>query len=123
MRTPYGMFPEYHTSLDNLDFIDEECLQDTVNKYLEVINMIERNRIYINTNPKCEPQLGKRGLYRAIGGGKQAVDHKAITWLLNLSDGNHSLLDICERSDVDFKTVAESAEALINANLLVEKAK
>ena len=63
-----------------------------------MLDVIENNAIYINTLPKCEPQLGKRGLYGAIGGDKDAAAaNMAMLWILNLSDGQHSLLDIAER--------------------------
>jgi aminopeptidase-like protein len=65
---------------------------------------------YLNQNPHCEPQLGKRGLYRAIGGqaGEKSME-MALLWVLNLSDGRYSLLDIAERSNLPFQTLAQAA--------------
>ncbi|MBA4057751.1 MAG: peptidase M28, partial [Marivirga sp.] len=67
-RTPFGQYIQYHTSADNLDFIDPVSLEDSYDTYLEIINILEANRKLINQNPKCEPQLGKRGLYDLKGG-------------------------------------------------------
>src|SRR5204862_1148447 len=61
-RTPNGRFPEYHTSDDNLQLVRPECLADTLRKCLLVFDVLERNSTYVNVNPKCERQLGRRGL-------------------------------------------------------------
>ena len=120
-RTPHGRFPEYHTSADNLNFIRAESLADSLKKYIEIIEVIENNRKYLNTNPKGEPQLGKRGLYSTFGGRKDSNLYElALLWVLNLSDGKHSLLDIAERSGLSFSAVQEAAKALINCELLEE---
>lgn len=121
-RTPHGRFPEYHTSADNLDFVQPEYLADTFQTYLTVIEILEKNKKYLNTNPKCEPQLGKRGLYETMGGRKNANQMElAILWILNLSDGNHNLLDICEKADYPFEVIVEGTKLLIEQGLLVEK--
>lgn len=121
MRTPYGRYPEYHTSADDLTFVRPECLADSFEKYLAVLNVMENNRTYINLNPKCEPQLGKRGLYRLIGGDRETgFDQMSLLWVLNLSDGNHSLLDIAKRSGYEFTKIRKAAEALIENGLLNE---
>ncbi|MDD3223515.1 MAG: DUF4910 domain-containing protein [Clostridium sp.] len=119
MRTPYGSFPEYHTSADNLNFIDDKSLGDTFDKYIKIIFTIEKNNTYLNLNPKCEPRLGKRGLYGNLGGkGKYEHDELVLFWVLNLSDGKNSLLDISERANVDFIRVKSAADALLKAGLL-----
>jgi len=118
-RTPHGRFPEYHTSADNLDFIKPEMLADSFEKYLAVFDILENNRYFLNTNPKCEPQLGKRGLYRVMGGLTDAgAAEMAMLWILNLSDGHHSLLDIAERSGIAFTTIKETAHILHGHKLL-----
>jgi aminopeptidase-like protein len=84
-----------------------------------VVSLLERNRCYVNQNPKCEPQLGKRGLYRKVGGeARNPTRELAMLWVLNLSDGRHSLLQIAERSGIDFDTIAAAAEQLSGAGLL-----
>ncbi len=118
-RTPHGRFPEYHTSDDNLNFVRPAALVDSLAKYLDVIAVLENNRTYRNLNPMCEPQLGKRGLYSALGGRKDAqASQMAMLWVLNLSDGEHSLLDIAEQSNLSFALLAEIAQTLQTHELL-----
>jgi len=120
-RTPHGRFPEYHTSADDLDFVKSESLSDSFSKYNQIINLVDNNRKYLNTNPKGEPQLGKRGLYSTMGGRKDASKYEmALLWVLNLSDGQHTLLDIAERADIAFPSIQEAATALVDCGLLVE---
>lgn len=120
-RTPYGRYPEYHTSADNLDLVRPESLAGSLRTYLSVMEVLEANRRYINLNPKCEPQLGRRGLYRMIGGDDHGRQRElALLWVLNLSDGKHSLLDIAERSKMPFRSVQEAAQALLEVDLLRE---
>ena len=119
MRTPYGRFPEYHTSADNLDFISADALEDSLMTYKEVVGIADANGRYLNLNPKCEPHLSKYGLYRQVGAGAQLPpDQTAILWVLNQSDGTKSLVDIASRSDVDFWEISKAASALESAGLL-----
>jgi len=121
MRTPHGRYPEYHTSADNLEFLNLACLVDSFRKCLSVVSVIEHDTVYVSLNPKCEPQLGKRGLYRAVGGQAEgAVDELAMLWVLNLSDGQHSLMDIAERAGCPFEAVKIAADALHTHGLLRE---
>lgn len=118
-RTPYGQFPEYHTSADNLDLIRPEALTQSFETFLAIFEMLERDGTYLNLSPKGEPQLGKRGLYAAIGGRSDTKDRQmALLWVLNQSDGGHSLLDIAERSGIDFALIADAAETLVAHDLL-----
>ena len=121
MRTMYGEFPEYHTSADNLDFVQEKFLSDSFSKYLSVIYLLENNNSYLNLNPKCEPHLDKRGLYEMLGG-KKNIDskQKAILWILNLSDGKNSLLDISNISGIDFSILKSTSDLLVEHNILKE---
>lgn len=121
MRTPHGCYPEYHTSADNPDFVRPEHLAESLSICAAIINGIERNRKYINRNPKGEPQLGRRGLYDMVGGrSDRRLRELAMLWVLNLSDGTASLLDISERSGLDFKVIAEAADLLLTHGLLRE---
>lgn len=118
-RTPHEKFLEYHTSADDLTFVKPENMAKTLYRYLTVLEVIEGDGIYLNRNPKCEPQLGKRGLYRAMGGvASQPLDELALLWVLNLSDGSHSLLDIAERGELPFETILQAARRLEGAGLL-----
>jgi aminopeptidase-like protein len=121
MRTPHGQFPEYHTSADNLEFIVLKSLDDSFSKCLSILNVIENNAIYLNQNPKCEPQLGKRGLYSAIGGQSDGKTQElAMLWVLSFSDGKNSLLDISDRSGMPFAVIHHAAEALKRSRLIEE---
>ena len=118
-RTPHGEFPEYHTSADNLSFVRPEHLAGSLTMYRSVMEMLEANRRYLNLNPKCEPQLGRRGLYRHAGGyGGGAEREMALLWVLNLSDGTMTILDIAERSGLTFQAVRAAAEDLLEHGLL-----
>jgi len=118
-RTPHGTFPEYHTSADDLSFVSPHALSKSFSTCVSIFSILERNRTYLNTNPKCEPQLGERGLYRMMGG---STDNKtsemAMLWVLNLSDGNYSLLEIAERAQLSFDSIFDAATALKQHGLL-----
>ena len=121
MRTPHGQFPEYHTSADNLDLVQPRFLADSFSKCLTILQVLEGNRTYLNANPKCEPQLGRRGLYGAIGGQAEGQSRElAMLWVLNLSDGGNSLLDIVEKSGLSFQLIKKAADALSDHELLKE---
>ena len=116
-RARHGEFPEYHTSADNLAFIRADALADSLAKCVAVIDILEGNRIYLNRKPKGEPQLGKRGLYG--GTTPMGKDRElALLWVLNLSDGRHSLLDIAERANLPFAAIKDAAAALATTDLL-----
>lgn len=119
-RSQFGTFPEYHTSADNLDFIRPDDLASSYRTICAVIDIIENDRRLHNTQPKCEPQLGKRGLYAAIGGDKDAPKKSvALLWVLNLSDGGHTLLDIAERANISFAIINDAARLLTKKGLLI----
>jgi aminopeptidase-like protein len=115
-RTPANEFRGYHSSADDLELVRPEYLGDSFALYMTVLDVLERNRRYENLNPKGEPQLGKRGLYRAIAGGTS--EEEALLWVLNLSDGGHDLIEISDRSGLPFRVVREAADALEGAGLL-----
>ncbi|WP_199431054.1 DUF4910 domain-containing protein [Qaidamihabitans albus] len=120
-RTPYAGYPEYHTSADNPEFVKADSLADTLAACREAFSVLDRNRSYVNLSPYGEPQLGRRGLYDSLGGRSDAKQAQlAMLWVLNLSDGEHTLLDIAERADLAFDTVAAAADALRNAGLIKE---
>jgi aminopeptidase-like protein len=124
MRTPPGSFPEYHTSADDLEFVRPEFLADSFNKYVAVLEILEGNGTYINLNPKGEPQLGRRGLYHEISSGApgaEATTERAMLWVLSLSDGSRTLLDISDRSRIPFPVIRAVADALSEHGLLREE--
>ena len=120
MRSPHGEFPQYHTSADNLEFVRPEALEDSFTKLRGVIDVLEQNRVYLNLQPKGEPQLGRRGLYGMVGGENKKDWEMAMLWVLNLSDGNSNLLDIAERSGLPFSVIHSAADALVRCDLLKE---
>jgi aminopeptidase-like protein len=118
MRSIWGTFPEYHTSADNLDFLQPSSLAASLRLCTTVVEILEQNQRYTNQNPFCEPQLGKRGLYRSTGGQAITEEIHARLWVLNLSDGEHSLLDIAEQSGLPFAAISDAALLLTGAGLL-----
>jgi aminopeptidase-like protein len=119
-RSKYGTIPQYHTSADNLTFLSPQHLLDSYRLIVKAIGVIESNAVYRNTRPRCEPQLGKRGLYGSVGGNDLAAENIAMLWVLNLSDGTYSLLDIAERSKLPFEIVLRAARQLEEHGLLAE---
>ena len=150
-RSIYGSseFPEYHTSGDNLNFMSVKSLAESFATYLLVLFELENNfhiylqnskpninknlknqnesktsesDKYLNLNPKCEPQLGKRGIYHKIGGQESTMKQRkmefAIFWILNLSDGNNTIQDISKRSGMTLEDLQTSIKILINSKLL-----
>jgi aminopeptidase-like protein len=123
MRTPHGEYPEYHTSADNLNFVQPEYLATSFSIFLSVLSALEGNSRYLSLNPKCEPQMGKRGLYEKVGGqGDNQMRQLAMLWVLNLSDGAHTLLEISDRSHLSFELIKDVANTLVHHGLLVESA-
>lgn len=118
-RGVHGEYPEYHTSADNLSFVNDDALAQSHQILIDALTILEGNHTYRNREPFGEPQLGRRGLYRSIGG---AVDRRsaemAVLWVLNQTDGQTDLLAIAERSGLAFSVVREAADALLEANLL-----
>ena len=120
MRTMYHMFPQYHTSADNLSFVKGAYIAETIAMYKKVIAALEQSRIYRRVDPFGEPQLGKRGLYSTIGGPVITNGKKqAMLWVLNYSDGEHSLQTIAERAHLPLNVVSEVADDLFTKGLIV----
>jgi aminopeptidase-like protein len=119
MRSPNGTFPEYHTSADNLDFITAPALEESFRVLVDVIELLERNVVLMRVDGRGEPQLGRRGLYRAVSGQPDhAAAQMALLWVLNLADGRHSLLDMAERSGLAFGALADAADRATAADLV-----
>jgi aminopeptidase-like protein len=119
MRTPHGEFAGYHTSADGVELIRPESLAGAVEAGLQVVDVLETNRRFTNLSPYGEPQLGKRGLYRSAGGAVATPDdERALLWVLNLSDGNSTLVDVARRSGLRYAVVRRAAERLEQAGLL-----
>jgi len=118
MRGRHGMFPEYHTSGDGLAFVKPGRLEESFGVLRQAIEVLDGDRRYQSLQPYGEPQLGKRGLYRAMGGTSIPDLQFAMLWVLNLSDGRHSLLDVAERAHLPFASVKAAADLLLEHALL-----
>ena len=118
MRSMYGTYPEYHTSLDNRDFVSFPAMQESVATYEAILKTLELSRSYRNLEPYGEPNLGRRGLYPPRGTTLPPEHLSAILWVLNYSDGAHDLLDIAARSGLELPTLADAAQACLKAGLL-----
>lgn len=119
LRTPNGEYAEYHSSADNLAFLRPESLAHSLGVLDRIVAVIEGEATYLSRNPKGEPQLGRRGLYAAMGGQHSAgFDQLALLWVLNLADGRHSLLDTAERAKMPFAAIRAAADALAGVELL-----
>jgi aminopeptidase-like protein len=117
-RTIYGEYPEYHSSLDNRDYISFDALKESIDMLCRIIENLEKNARYQNLSPNGEPQLGRRGLYASLGE-KQVLDPvAALLWLLNYSDGENDLLNICEKSGFDLDTLFAAAERAESTDIL-----
>jgi aminopeptidase-like protein len=119
-RSLEGEFPQYHSSADDLELITPSSLAGALEAALGIAEVLEHDRRYVNLSPKGEPQLGKRGLYRGVGGPAPEEEQLALLWVLNQSDGAASLLDIAERSGLSFSRIHEAAGALTSGGLLAE---
>jgi aminopeptidase-like protein len=118
-RSQFATFPEYHTSGDNLDFIRPEHLASSYRVVVAALDLLENNAYMINKNAKCEPQLGKRGLYSSTGGITHTAEQAmALLWVLNLSDGAYSLLEIAERAGMPFDAIRDASRLLEEKALL-----
>jgi aminopeptidase-like protein len=117
-RSQFATFPQYHTSGDNLDFIKPACLAESYRLICAALNIVENDCRPRNTMPMCEPQLGRRGLYSAVGG-EGPGNSLALLWVLNLSDGTNSLLDMAERANMPFAVIAAAANRLRQSGLLL----
>jgi aminopeptidase-like protein len=120
MRTPHGAYREYHTSADDLTFVRAERLDESLRLVLAVVDALEANRAYVSQNQKCEPHLGRRGLYASLGGVGRPAEELALLWTLNLADGRHTVLEIAERSGMPFAAIDRAARTLSEHGLLKE---
>ncbi len=120
-RSQFGEYPEYHTSGDNLDLIQPIFLEESFQLFEKVVKCMDQNKYYRNLQPKGEPQLGKRGLYEAIGGqSDQKQLQLAMLWILNMADGQHSLLDIAIQSGIAFDLLHKISQILEKKELIEE---
>ena len=118
-RTKYGCYDEYHTSLDNFDVVTSTGLEGGFNMISSCIQTAESNRTYIARFP-CEPQLGKRGLYPTLGGGKVSASVDVLLNVLSYCDGETDLLTLAEICGLSIFDVADAAKTLEAHDLIRE---
>jgi aminopeptidase-like protein len=120
MRGVHGTFPEYHTSADDPDFVTATALDESYAVLAAALDLLDGDIVLERADGRGEPQLGRRGMYRAIAGQKEAggASQMDLLWLLNLADGEHSLLDIAERADTPFGRIQAAAQLALEANLV-----
>jgi aminopeptidase-like protein len=114
MRTKYGEYPEYHTSLDNLELVSQEGLMGAYNVYQKILQAFENNCVP-RVSVYCEPQLGKRGLYPDISKKGSAKDVRLMTNLIAYSDGTNDTVDIAEILDKPIWEIIEVIKELKNS--------
>lgn len=117
-RSPHGEYAEYHTSADNLELVEQLYLEESLGVVRRIVDVIERDRVYLNRCPYGEPQLGRRGLYEHFGGDAGELLRKAVLWVLSASDGKASLLAVAERSGLPFESLADAADLLMGKHML-----
>lgn len=118
MRTKYGEYPEYHTSLDDLEYVvSPKGLQGGYDALRLAIEVIEANS-YPRSTTLCEPQLGKRGLYPTLSTKSSGVNVRLMMDLLTWADGSKSLLDIAELCEVSIWELLPIVEDLLGHQLL-----
>ncbi len=122
-RSMYQRYKEYHTSLDNKEFISFNAMEQTVNMYFDFVQAIELNDVFETTIPFCEPQLGKRGLYPSSVNPTDARDkiHNRMH-LLTYADGTNSLIEIADLKNISVFDLQEHIAPLMEANILTKKA-
>ncbi len=121
MRGRHGRFDEYHTSADDLGFVRGPQLVEAYESVLAILDVLEGNARFRSLSPYGEPQLGRRGIYRAMGGESDPEALQlAMLWVLSLADGEHTLVDAAERSGLGFAVVRSAATLLERHDLIQE---
>jgi aminopeptidase-like protein len=116
MRSPYGEYPEYHTSLDNLSLMSAKIIEEMTDLHYKIILEYEKYPKYVVSHDGGEPFLSKYNLYRSIGGTHNSYDHEKVrSWVLFLADGEHNIKDMARRSGYT------EGEILDCINVLAEK--
>lgn len=120
LRSKYLEYPEYHTSLDNLDVVSPEGLKGAYDILKECCEVLEKNNYYQNTTI-CEPQLGKRGLHLNISTKNSHTQMKDILNVLAYADGTNDLLDISNIIGISALNVYKIIQSLVEKNLMYQK--
>lgn len=119
MRSKYGTYPEYHTSLDDLDLVTPAGLQGGYAVLKNCLEVLEKNKFYRAT---ClgEPQLSKRGLYPCVGTRNLQKSVRLLLDFIAYSDGVHDLIAISNMLQVPINELYEVVDKLQSADLITE---
>ena len=117
MRTKYGEYPEYHTSLDNFEVVSNEGLEGGINIMKKIVETIESNYV-AKSKILCEPQLGKRGLYPTLSKDKTQFDSKKLLDVITYCDGKNDVINISEITGIEYKEVVDMIELLNSKDLI-----
>ena len=117
MRSMYGRYPEYHTSLDDLSLIAPDGLKGTFDILVKCIEVLEANAVY-RTSVCGEPHLSSRGLYPTLSTKESAAQVRDILNFLAYADGNHDLIGIAERIGLDALKCHQIGDRLVAEGLL-----
>lgn len=118
-RSMYQHYKEYHTSLDNKDFISFEAMEKTIETYFNFVRVLELNDLYLNTVPYCEPQMGKRGLYPSSVNPVESREliHNRMH-LLNCADGETDLITIADLKGISVLKYETEIDLFKSAGLI-----
>ncbi|MEO7386428.1 MAG: DUF4910 domain-containing protein [Gammaproteobacteria bacterium] len=111
-------YPEYHSSADNLALVRPDSLADALVAAQAILQLVDANAPLLNLSPWGEPQLGRRGLYRSLGGPASPELQRALLWVLALGDGEHDLVDAYSRSGLPLEAILAADRALRGVGLL-----
>lgn len=115
-------YPEYHTSADDLKLVRMESLAESFLALARIAESVDANRRFVSLNPKCEPRLGKRGLFGEVGGNvRRSERERAALWLLGWADGLHGIRDIAAVTGIAVHVLEQAAQTLVEAGLLHER--
>ena len=117
MRSKYSTYPEYHTSLDNLDLVSPQGLNDSLNAMTKVVEILETNEKW-QTNVLGEPQLGRRGMYPTLSTRGSSIIVRDLKNVLSFMDGNHDLLKIAEKCNLKYTEVLNIVEKLKESGVI-----
>jgi aminopeptidase-like protein len=117
LRSKYGEYPEYHTSLDDLALISPEGLAGSFNALKGCLELLEANRVW-RTTTLCEPQLGKRGLYPTLSTKDSGRSVRTLTNILAYADGSRDLIALAEAIGEDARDCVPVLKTLADAGLV-----
>jgi len=117
MRTKYGEYPEYHTSLDNLDVISPDGLEGGLKMLQDAVKILESNNRW-EMKTKCEPQLGKRGLYPNTSTKTSGAEIRNQMNVISYLDGKYDLMQVAEKCEITYLEVLRLIDLLQKVNLV-----